>query len=109
MEAGMSGARGAGVPALWVEELLLQSMLVVGYPLALVAFAVWRGLGVGDASPAPREGAEPLAHEDWAAWAERGAAVCPAGSGRAYHKLLLNVPAFHPALQDLGIGAPSAK
>src|SRR5437870_12681653 len=35
-------ARAAGVPDLWVEELLLQSLLVVGYPLALVAFGVWR-------------------------------------------------------------------
>ena len=101
LEARMSGARAAGVPPLWVEELLLQSMLVVGYPLALVAFAVWRALGVGDASPTPREGAEPLAHEDWAAWAERGAAVCRAVYGRAYHKLLLNLRALHPALEDL--------
>src|SRR5437899_2931671 len=35
-------ARAAGVPDRWIEELLLQSLLVVGYPLALVAFGVWR-------------------------------------------------------------------
>src|SRR2546425_224730 len=38
--ARFGAARGAGVPVLWIEELLLQSLLVVGYPLALVAFAV---------------------------------------------------------------------
>lgn len=99
LEARMRAARAAGVPALWVEELLLQSMLVVGYPLALVAFAVWRGLEEGPRRP--REGAEPLAHEDWAVWAERGQAVCRAVYGRAYHKLLLNLRALDPALEDL--------
>lgn len=99
LEARMRAARAAGVPALWVEELLLQSMLVVGYPLALVAFAVWRALG--DGSGTRREEAEALEHEEWAAWAERGAAVCRAVYGRAYHKLLLNLRALHPALEDL--------
>ncbi len=99
LEARMRAARAAGVPALWVEELLLQSMLVVGYPLALVAFAVWRALADGSATP--HEAAEPLAHEAWAAWAERGAAVCRAVYGRAYHKLLLNLRALHPVLEDL--------
>ena len=30
------------VPPQWVEELLLQSLLMVGYPRALIAFTVWR-------------------------------------------------------------------
>src|SRR5437899_13107215 len=84
-------ALGAEVPPLWIDELLLQSMLVVGYPLALVAFGGWREV----AGPTAKGGkgghaAEPLAHEDWQAWADRGAAVCRAVYGRAYHKLLLN-------------------
>src|SRR5881628_3909280 len=64
-------ARAAGVPDRWIEELLLQSLLVVGYPLALVAFGVWRevsgpasGRGVGGV------GGEELAHEDWESWAK---------------------------------------
>src|SRR5881398_492933 len=74
-------------------------MLVVGYPLALVAFGVWREI----AGPTAEGGhaAEPLAHEDWQAWADRGAAVCREVYGRAYHKLLLNLRALHPALEDL--------
>src|SRR6266516_404129 len=100
LKARLAAAQDAGVPPLWIDELLLQSMLVVGYPLALVAFAVWREVS----GPLPYEGgpdAEQLAHEDWEAWAARGAAVCREVYGRAYHKLLLNLRALHPALEDL--------
>src|SRR5437660_10810013 len=69
-----AAARQAGVPPLWIDELLLQSMLVVGYPLALVAFGVWRDV----AGPADGEGgraaAEPVAEEGGQAGADRGAA-----------------------------------
>src|SRR2546429_1361887 len=99
LQERLAAAQGAGVSSLWIEELLLQSMLVVGYPLALVAFGVWREI----AGPTAEGGhaAEPLAHEDWQAWADRGAAVCREVYGRAYHKLLLNLRALHPALEDL--------
>ncbi len=101
LEMRFAAARDARVPGLWIEELLLQSMLVVGYPLALVAFGTWRGLGapiVGDGAGA---GAEDLAHADWEAWAARGAVVCREVYGRAYHKLLVNLRALHPALEHL--------
>lgn len=119
LTARLAAARSAGVPRLWIDELLLQSMLVVGYPLALVAFAAWRdvdgprpdgpggprgpGGPGGSSGPARRGagGAEALAHEDWQSWAARGAAVCRSVYGRAYHKLLLNLRALHPALEDL--------
>jgi 4-carboxymuconolactone decarboxylase len=99
LKARFAAARDVRVPGLWIEELLLQSMLVVGYPLALVAFGAWRGIG----GPAPVEGdgAEDLAHVDWKSWAARGAAVCRQVYGRAYHKLLVNLRALHPALEDL--------
>ncbi len=91
LEPRLGAARGAGVPVLWIEELLLQSLLVVGYPLALVAFGVWRKVS----GPLPDHGsghdAEQLAHADWEAWAERGAVVCRDVYGRAYHKLLVNL------------------
>ena len=96
----LAAARSAGVPDLLVEELLLQSLLVVGYPLTLVAFAAWREV----AGPLPVAGngeGEELAHEDWSSWAKRGAVVCAEVYGRAYHKLLLNLRALHPALEDL--------
>jgi len=97
LERRFAAAGDARVPGLWIEELLLQSMLVVGYPLALVAFGAWRGVG----GPAPGDGAEDLAHADWESWAARGAAVCREVYGRAYHKLLVNLRALHPALEDL--------
>src|SRR5437899_7637522 len=99
LNARFAAARDARVPGLWIEELLLQSMLVVGYPLALVAFGAWRG--VGGPAPVEGDGAEDLAHADWESWAARGAAVCRAVYGRAYHKLLVNRRALHAALEDL--------
>src|SRR5881275_3793539 len=99
LKARFAAAREARVPGLWIEELLLQSMLVVGYPLALVAFAAWRR--VGGPAPIEGDGAEDLAHADWESWAARGAAVCREVYGRAYHKLLVNLRALHPALEDL--------
>src|SRR2546428_10607681 len=99
LEARLRAAQVAGVPARWIEELLLQSLLVVGYPLALVAFGVWRQVSGPDLDQG--HDAEQLAHGDWEAWAERGAAVCRAVYGRAYHKLLVNLRALHPALEDL--------
>src|SRR3989441_1515049 len=100
LEERLTAARAAAVPDLWIEELLLQSLLVVGYPLALVAFGVWREVA-GGAAQQPNGAAEQLPHHDWEAWAQRGADVCKAVYGRAYHKLLLNLRALHPALEDL--------
>ena len=99
LQQRLKAAQSAGVPPLWIDELLLQSMLVVGYPLALVAFGVWREVG----GPADGRGhaAEPLAHQDWQSWADRGAAVCRDVYGRAYHKLLVNLRELHPALEHL--------
>src|SRR5690349_5819642 len=67
----MVAARAAGVAALWVEELLLQSFLNVGYPLALVAFGVWRSV----AGPV-EDGGEPIAHPEWERWTKRGVTAC---------------------------------
>jgi 4-carboxymuconolactone decarboxylase len=97
-------ARAAGVPDRWVEELLLQSLLLVGYPLALVGFGVWREVTsplAGDGDDGGGGPGEALSHEDWQSWAERGAQVCAVVYGRTYHKLLLNLRSLHPALEDL--------
>src|SRR5213083_1036832 len=106
LKARLAAAQDAGVPPLWIDELLLQSMLVVGYPLALVAFGVWREItgpasAQGDGGGSGGGDGEELAHADWESWAKRGAAVCAAVYGRAYHKLLLNLRGLHPALEDL--------
>jgi 4-carboxymuconolactone decarboxylase len=92
----MVAARALQVPAAWVEELLLQSFLNVGYPLALVAFGVWRSV----AGPTKETG-EPIAHAEWERWVTRGEQACADVYGRTYHKLLLNLRALHPAIEPL--------
>src|SRR6266850_2405728 len=92
----MIAARAADVPAGWVEELLLQGFLNVGYPLTLVAFAVWREV----AGPV-KDAGEPIAHPEWEQWTERGVKACAEVYGRTYHKLLVNLRALHPAIEPL--------
>jgi alkylhydroperoxidase/carboxymuconolactone decarboxylase family protein YurZ len=92
----MVAARAAGVPPQWVEELLLQTFLNSGYPLALVAFDVWRSV----AGPIQDAG-EPIAHPEWERWTKRGVAACGEVYGRTYHKLMLNLRALHPAIEPL--------
>ncbi|MEX2155292.1 MAG: carboxymuconolactone decarboxylase family protein [Gemmatimonadales bacterium] len=92
----MIAARSLAVPPLWVEELLLQSFLNVGYPLALVAFGVWRAV----AGP-PQETGESIAHPEWDCWTDRGVEACSHVYGRTYHKLLLNLRTLHPAIEPL--------
>ena len=92
----MRAAQAAGVPALWMEELVLQSFLNVGYPLSLAAFAVWRDL----AGPST-QGGEPLRHGEHEGWMKRGRALCTEVYGRTYHKLLVNLNLLHPALEAL--------
>jgi 4-carboxymuconolactone decarboxylase len=92
----MIAARATDVPAPWVEELLLQSFLNVGYPLALVAFGVWRSV----AGP-PQDTGESIAHPEWERWTKRGVEACTEVYGRTYHKLMLNLRALHPAIEPL--------
>src|SRR3989442_15979004 len=67
----MKAARSAGVPALWIAELLLQRLLNAGYPLTIVAFAVWRE----EAGPGQDAGG-PIAHAGWPPGVARGAKAC---------------------------------
>src|SRR6266478_4035908 len=69
----MVAARAVHVPPQWVDELLLQSFLNVGYPLALVAFGVWRSV----AGPVlDSERGESIAHPEWERWTQRGVEAC---------------------------------
>src|SRR5438270_1327400 len=94
----MVAARAMHVPPQWVEELVLQSVLNVGYPLALVAFGVWRSV----AGPVlDSERGESIAHPEWERWTERGVEACAEVYGRTFHKLMLNLRALHPAVEPL--------
>jgi 4-carboxymuconolactone decarboxylase len=86
--------RLAQVPVAWVEELLLQSILMCGYPRALVAIAVWRRFS-GVRAPASDADA---GYEHDAEWTRRGEATCEVVYGSNYEKLRENVRALHPAV-----------
>lgn len=86
-------AIGAQVPAAWVDELLLQTVLMVGYPRALVAAGVWRQVS-GFRGPATDRSFSETA----AAWRERGERTCATIYGGNYERLRENVRALHPAL-----------
>jgi len=83
-----------GVHPVWVEELLLQSILMVGYPRALVAFGVWRSQS-GSAAPAADPDADYARADEWET---RGVATCATVYGMNYDKLRQNVRQLHPAV-----------
>ncbi len=82
------------VPVDWVEELLLQSVLMVGYPRALIAFMIWRKFG---GVPAPETDAG-LDYTHAADWTARGEEVCAVVYGDNYGKLRDSVRTLHPAI-----------
>jgi 4-carboxymuconolactone decarboxylase len=86
--------RASQVPAVWVEELLLQSVLMVGYPRALIAFSVWRKFSALSA-PESDEGQD---YGRIAEWSRRGQEVCATVYGENYSKLRDSVRALHPAI-----------
>lgn len=95
LRAAVEDCRLAEVPPRWVDELLLQSVLMVGYPRALIAALAWRTEG----PPAP--GADPDADYRHAGeWARRGEATCRTVYGDNYDRLRDNVRRLHPALDQ---------
>lgn len=89
-----TGALEAAVPPVWVDELLLQSVLMVGWPRALAAAAHWRAVS---GIPAPAEDPEGDPHHA-AEWEARGEATCRLIYGINYERLRANVRSLHPAL-----------
>lgn len=90
----VAAAVAAGVSPVWGDELMLQSVLMVGWPRSLVAAALWRK--AIDAAPTGDE--SDLHYADHPEWTLRGEATCRAVYGDNYAKLRQNVRALHPAL-----------
>jgi 4-carboxymuconolactone decarboxylase len=86
--------RSSQVPTQWVEELLLQSVLMVGYPRALIAFAVWRKFS-GVPAPQADVGQD---YGQVPEWTRRGEEVCAVVYGENYRKLRESVRVLHPAI-----------
>lgn len=73
------------------EEVILQSYLFLGYPIALNAFSVWRkvsGREAGEAVP-----------DEWEEWSDRGRVVCRTVYGGQYEGLRRNVRDLHPDME----------
>lgn len=85
-----------GVPAAWVEELVLQSVLMVGWPRTLLAAAAWREIS-GLPAPSEDPGAIPATAGGWEA---QGEVTCRKVYGINYDRLRRNVRALHPALDQ---------
>jgi len=94
LKRGLVAAIEANIDPVWVEELLLQSILMTGYPRALVAFGLWRNIS-GRAAPESDADAEYTRLPEWEA---RGAATCATVYGGNYEKLRRNVRHLHPAV-----------
>lgn len=86
--------REAQVPVAWVEEMLLQSVLMVGYPRALIAFGVWRKVA-GIPAPATDPDTD---YGNAAEWTRRGQETCSIIYGDSYDNLRENIRALHPAI-----------
>ncbi len=86
--------RSSQVPTAWVEELLLQSVLMVGYPRALAAFMVWRKFSAIPAPEADGDADYTLVPE----WTRRGEEVCVKVYGENYRKLRDSIRTLHPAV-----------
>lgn len=82
------------VPPVWVDELLLQSVLMVGWPRTLAATATWRAVS-GIPAPAPDPEAEQEPEDGWEA---KGEMTCRLIYGINYDQLRANVRSLHPAL-----------
>jgi 4-carboxymuconolactone decarboxylase len=78
------------VPAVWVEELLLQTYLFAGFPRALNATREWRrvlrGVVSSPSAPGPVRAA--------------GEATCERVYGEMYDRLRENIRHLHPLLDD---------
>jgi 4-carboxymuconolactone decarboxylase len=86
----------AGIPAEWVEELVLQSYLFAGFPRALNAMREWRRIcseppSVESVSDFPRQ---------IDSWETSGEVTCHAVYGPMYERLRENIRALHPLLDD---------
>jgi 4-carboxymuconolactone decarboxylase len=80
------------IPAVWTEELILQTYLFAGFPRALNAMREWRRIQAVPASPI---GASSM--EDWR---HDGEQTCAAVYGGMYERLRENIERLHPLLDD---------
>lgn len=79
-------------PAIWIEELLLQTYLFAGFPRALNGMREWRRLNKHVAAPA-NDARDASVRAD-------GEATCARVYGDMYERLRVNIRALHPLLDE---------
>ena len=84
----------SGVPATWIEELILQSYLFAGFPRTLNAMREWRRIAPAPDPATLQETREPEA------WSARGQETCHRVYGAMYDRLRVNIRALHPLLDE---------
>ncbi len=97
IEARCADCAARAVPPIWIDELMLQSVLVLGWPRALTAARVWRQSGPGSAGAVRSEDGSDYGRV--AEWLERGERVCAEVYGDTYAALRRNVRQLHPDLE----------
>jgi 4-carboxymuconolactone decarboxylase len=95
LDARVKAALMVSVPPLAIDELVLQSVLTVGWPRALVAAGAWRAA----AGVPAQHGTTDLDYAAHADWLRRGELTCATIYGDHYAKLRVNVRNLHPALE----------
>ena len=96
LRQGAAACKSAQVPVAWVEEMLLQSLLMVGYPRTLIAFAIWRKVSRVAAPPSDSD----ADYRQVPQWTARGEETCGVVYGANYKRLRENVKDLHPALDQ---------
>ena len=90
----MARAVSTSLPAVWVEELVLQTYLFAGFPRTLNAAREWRRAS-GSPAAEDDEGADYRLVERWR---EEGERTCAVVYGGMYSRLRRNIHELHPAL-----------
>lgn len=97
LERAIGAVRAAGTPAVWVEEVILQAVVVVGFPRTLVAMRAWRKM-VGWSDGRTVGGDPGLDYARHAEWTRAGEKTCHVVYGDNYERLRRAVRELHPAL-----------
>ena len=95
IERAAGSALKAGLSPGWVDELLLQSVLICGWPRALTGARVCRQAGF-HRDPAGEDATD---YSRYAEWKARGETTCRTVYAETYEALRRNIHALHPAIE----------
>lgn len=95
IERAAASALSSAVPPGWVDELLLQAVLICGWPRALTGARVCRQAGF-HLDPGGEDATDYSRHAEWKA---RGEITCRAVYDETYQALRRNIHALHPAIE----------